>query len=43
MDIEHVCTEEQIVDILTKTLEQEQFYALRARLGVIRIMRNHQD
>jgi hypothetical protein len=43
MDIEHVCTEEQIADILTKPLAREQFCALCARLGVIRIMRNPQD
>jgi hypothetical protein len=37
MDIEHVCTEEKIADILTKPLARERFCELREKLGVVKI------
>jgi hypothetical protein len=37
MDIEHIRTEEQIVDILMKPLAHERFYELHKKLGVIKI------
>ena len=37
MDIEHVRTEEQIVDILTKPLPRDRFCELRIKLGVVKI------
>jgi hypothetical protein len=43
VDIEHVCTEEQIADILTKPLTCERFCELRKKLGVVRISNKLQD
>jgi hypothetical protein len=43
LDIEHVCTEEQIADILTKPLACERFCELRKKLGVVRISNKLQD
>jgi len=37
MDIEHVRTEEQIVDILTKPLPRDRFCELRIKLSVVKI------
>ena len=37
MDIEHVRTEEQIADILTKPLSRDRFCELRVKLGVVKI------
>jgi hypothetical protein len=43
MDIEHVRTEEQIADILTKPLARERFCELCEKLGVVRISGKLQD
>jgi len=43
LNIEHVCTEEQIADILTKPLARERFCELRDKLGVIEISKERQD
>jgi hypothetical protein len=40
MDIEHVCTEEQIADILTKPLGHDRFCELRVKLSVSKLARN---
>jgi hypothetical protein len=37
MDIEHVCTEEKIANILTKPLARKRFCELREKLGVVKI------
>jgi hypothetical protein len=37
LDIEHVRTEEQIADILTKPLARERFCELREKIGVVKI------
>jgi hypothetical protein len=42
MDIEHVCSEEQIADILTKPLTCERFRELHEKLGVVKISRELQ-
>jgi hypothetical protein len=43
MDIEHVRTKEQIVDILTKPLACERFCELLEKLRAIRIGKKLQD
>jgi hypothetical protein len=43
LDIEHVRTEEQIADILTKPLARTQFCELRAKLGIVKISSEVQD
>jgi hypothetical protein len=43
LDIEHVRTEEQIADILTKPLAHTQFCELRAKLGIVKMSRELQD
>jgi hypothetical protein len=42
MDIEHVRTEEQLADILTKPLARDRFCELRVKLGVGKISKEHQ-
>ena len=42
MDIEHVRTEEQLADILTKPLACDRFCELRVKLGVRKISKEHQ-
>jgi hypothetical protein len=43
LDIEHVRTEEQIADILTKPLARDRFCELREKLGVVKISKERQD
>jgi hypothetical protein len=43
LDIEHVRTEEQIADILTKPLARDRFCELREKLGVVKISKECQD
>jgi hypothetical protein len=43
LDIEHVRTEEQFADILTKPLARDQFCELREKLGVVKISQEHLD
>jgi hypothetical protein len=43
MDIEHVCTEEQIADILTKPLGHDRFCELRVKLGVVEVSKELKD
>ena len=42
MDIEHVRTEEQIADILTKPLPRDRLCELRIKLGVVKISKELQ-
>ena len=42
MDVEHVRTEEQLADILTKPLGRDKFCELRIQLGVAKIVSEHQ-
>jgi hypothetical protein len=42
LDIEHVRTEEQFADILTKTLARDRFCELREKLGVVKISKERQ-
>ena len=43
MDIEHVRTEEQLANILTKPLARGKFYELRVHLGVAKVSKKTQD
>jgi hypothetical protein len=43
LEIEHVRTEEQIADILTKPLGRVQFLEMRSKLGVVKIGKELQD
>ena len=43
LDIEHVRTEEQIADILTKPLARDRFCELREKLGIVKISKERQD
>lgn len=42
MDVEHVRTEEQLADILTKPLGHDKFCDQRVQLGVVRVSKEHQ-
>jgi hypothetical protein len=42
LDVEHVRTEEQLADIVTKPLGRDKFCELRVLLGVVRIVGKHQ-
>jgi hypothetical protein len=42
MEVEHVRTEEQLADILTKPLGRDKFCELRVQLGVCKIVGEHQ-
>ncbi|KAF2895226.1 hypothetical protein ILUMI_10949 [Ignelater luminosus] len=37
VDVKYICTSEQLVDILTKSLSSEQFLKLRLRLGLMKV------
>lgn len=43
MDIEHVCTEEQITDILTKPLGHDWFCELPEKLGIVEVGKKLKD
>jgi hypothetical protein len=40
VDVDHVGTEDQLVDILTKPLGKVRFIELRSRLGVTRVQQD---
>jgi hypothetical protein len=42
-DIEHIHTEEQITDILTKPLAHERFIDLWAKVGIVMTGKERQD
>jgi hypothetical protein len=41
MEVEHVRTEEQLADILTKPLGRDRFCELRVQLGVGKVISEH--
>ena len=43
LDIEHIRTEEQIADTLTKPLARDRFCELREKLGIVKISKERQD
>lgn len=42
MDVEHVSTEEQLADLLTKPLGRDRFCELRIQVGVVKVGKEHQ-
>jgi hypothetical protein len=35
--VDHVSTEEQLVDILTKSLGRARFIAIRGKIGIVKV------
>jgi hypothetical protein len=43
VDVEHVCTNGQLADVLTKALGRVKFLEMRLKLGVIGVSSRRQD
>ena len=43
IDIDYICTNDQLADVLTKALGRLKFLELRGRIGMTEIIRQRQD